>query len=275
MKTRIITGACMVAVAIPLLIWSDTPVLSAAIVLLALIGVFEYLRCIGIEKALGFAIPSYLMAAAAPLMARYLNGHWMFFFGVAYVYTFYMLAHAMLTSEKSDFSKVAKAVVGTLYISSGFACLLAARDLEHGLFLLIMIVVTAFGTDIFAYFSGYFFGKHKLITAVSPKKTVEGAIGGTLLAAALFVGCGVLYANLYKVARPHVLSLFVCGALLSVISQLGDLIASYFKRNSGIKDYGKLFPGHGGVLDRFDSVIAIAPIMYILLSDPQIFAIFR
>ena len=104
---------------------------------------------------------------------------------------------------------------------------------------------------------------------------MEGAIGGTLLAAALFVGCGVLYANLYKVARPHVLSLFICGALLSVISQLGDLIASYFKRNSGIKDYGRLFPGHGGVLDRFDSVIAIAPVMYILLSDPQIFAIFR
>ena len=266
MKTRIITGVCMVIAAIPFLIWSDTPALSAAIVLLALVGVFEYLRCIGIEKTYGFAIPSYLMAAAAPLMARYLNGHWMFFFGVTYVYTFYMLVHAMLTSERSDFSKVAKAVVGTLYISSGFACLLAARDLEHGLFLLIMIIVTAFGTDIFAYFSGYFFGKHKLIPAVSPKKTVEGAIGGTLLAAALFVGCGVLYANLYKVARPHVLSLFICGALLSVISQLGDLIASYFKRNSGIKDYGTIFPGHGGILDRFDSVMFIAPFVTMVIT---------
>ena len=209
MKTRIITGACMVAVAIPLLIWSVTPVLSAAIVLLALIGVFEYLRCIGIEKALGFAIPSYLMAAAAPLMARYLNGHWMFFFGVAYVYTFYMLAHAMLTSEKSDFSKVAKAVVGTLYISSGFACLLAARDLEHGLFLLIMIVVTAFGTDIFAYFSGYFFGKHKLIPAVSPKKTVEGALGGLLGSVAVL--CAFTRDGQLSIIESVVILLFFAG----------------------------------------------------------------
>ena len=211
MKTRIITGACMVAVAIPLLIWSDTPVLSAAIVLLALIGVFEYLRCIGIEKALGFAIPSYLMAAAAPLMARYLNGHWMFFFGVAYVYTFYMLAHAMLTSEKSDFSKVAKAVVGTLYISSGFACLLAARDLEHGLFLLIMIVVTAFGTDIFAYFSGYFFGKHKLIPGVSPKKTVEGAVGGVM-------ALGFITVMVPKTENPDYTAVFAAAAIVMVVS---------------------------------------------------------
>ena len=106
-------------------------------------------------------------------------------------------------------------------------------------------------------------------------KRILALVLALAMIAALFVGCGVLYANLYKVARPHVLSLFICGALLSVISQLGDLIASYFKRNSGIKDYGRLFPGHGGVLDRFDSVIAIAPVMYILLSDPQIFAIFR
>lgn len=275
MKTRIITGACMVAVAVPILIWSHTPLLSAVIVLLSLCGVFEYLRCIGMERAYAFSVPCYLMAVAAPLMARYLTDHRMLFFGVAYVYVFYMLAHAMLTAGKSDFAAVAKSVVGTLYIVSGFSCLLAARDLEHGLFLLIMLVVTAFGTDIFAYFSGYFFGKHKLIPAVSPKKTVEGAVGGTLLAAALFVGCGVLYAKLYSATRPHVLSLFICGALLSVISQLGDLIASYFKRNSGIKDYGNLFPGHGGVLDRFDSVIAIAPIMYILLSDARVFSIFR
>lgn len=275
MKTRIITGICMVIVAIPFIVWSHTVALSILIALLSLVGVFEYLRCIGTEKTLGFAIPSCLFALAVPFLLRYLSGKWTLLFGVAYVYVFFMLAYAMLTIGTTDFAKAAKATVGTLYISSGFSCLLATRDLEHGLFFLIMIIVTAFGTDIFAYFTGYFFGKHKLIPAVSPKKTVEGALGGTLIAAAAFVGCGMAYAHLYGTVRPHILAMFVCGAILSVISQLGDLIASYVKRNSGIKDYGNLFPGHGGVLDRFDSVIAIAPILYIMLSDPTIFTIFK
>ena len=275
MKTRIITGFCMVIVAIPLIIWSDTVALSIAIALLSLVGVFEYLRCVGAEKTLGFSIPSCLFALAAPFLLRYLPGKWTLLFGAAYVYVFFMLAYAMLTMGTTDFDKVAKATVGTLYISSGFACLLAARDLAHGLFLLIMIIVTAFGTDIFAYFTGYFFGRHKLIPTVSPKKTVEGAVGGTLIAAAAFVGCGMVYAHLYGTVRPHIFAMFICGAILSVISQIGDLIASYFKRNSGIKDYGNLFPGHGGVLDRFDSVIAVAPVMYIMLSDSTIFTIFK
>lgn len=275
MKTRIITGLCMLVVAIPLLIWSDTALFSVALALLALVGTFEYLRCIGAEKTPGFAIPSCLFASAAPFLLRYLTDKWTLLFGVAYIYVFFMLTYAMLTIGTTDFATAAKATVGTLYISSGFSCLLATRDLEHGMFFLMMVVVTAFGTDIFAYFTGYFFGKHKLIPTVSPKKTVEGALGGTLIAAAAFVGCGMVYAHIYDSVRPHFIAMFVCGAILSVISQLGDLVASYFKRNSGIKDYGNIFPGHGGVLDRFDSVIAIAPILYIMLYDPTIFTIFK
>ena len=161
-----------------------------------------------------------------------------------------------------------------MYIICGFSCLAATGGLEHGAFFLVMILVVAFATDIFAYFSGMLFGRHKLIPAVSPKKTVEGAIGGTIISAAAFVGCGFLYTYVYKTTLPNPVLMFACGIALSLVSQIGDLIASYIKRERGVKDYGKLFPGHGGVLDRFDSVIAVAPILYVLFANPEFLSSF-
>ena len=274
MVTRILTGLCLVLVAIPVVWFSHTFVFVAVISLLGVIGVFEMLRCLGLEKNYMLAVPSYLLAALAPGVTRYsgaFSEDGLLLFAVFSIYTFYILACAMFSRGKIHFADAAKAVVSTVYILCGFSCLVGARDLDHGMFLLIMIFVVAFATDIFAYFSGMLFGKHKLIPAVSPKKTVEGAIGGTLISAAAFVGCAVLYAHIYAAGRPHVLSLMLCGAALSVVSQIGDLIASFIKRERDVKDYGHLFPGHGGVLDRFDSVIAVAPIMFLLFSNSTIF----
>ena len=119
-----------------------------------------------------------------------------------------------------------------------------------------LVVLTAFGTDIFAYFTGYLFGKHKLCPAISPKKTIEGAIGGVF-------GSVILSFAFIMIIQPDLLfHAIVIGVLGSIISQFGDLTASIIKRKIGIKDYGNLIPGHGGVLDRFDSVLFTAPFVY-------------
>ena len=133
------------------------------------------------------------------------------------------------------------------------------NDFQLGKILVWLIFIIAFATDIMAYFTGYLFGKHKLIPKVSPKKTIEGSVGGILGST---IGC-LLFAYYFNLSLPI---MAVLGLLGSVIAQFGDLFASSIKRYVGIKDYGKLIPGHGGVLDRFDSVILVAPFVYFMLS---------
>lgn len=277
MLTRIFTGICMFLVAVPVVIFSDTFVLEIFVALLSGTAVFEMMRCLGLNKNHYLSVPSYIMAVLIPMFMRktdMFESAALALFAVVYLYALFVLACAMFSQGKIRFKDAAKAFLSTMYIICGFSCLVATRAFEHGTFLLIMVIVVAFATDVFAYFSGMLFGKHKLIPAVSPKKTVEGAIGGTLISAAAFVGAGFLYSHLYDTASPNVIHFFICGCALSVVSQIGDLIASYIKRERGVKDYGSLFPGHGGVLDRFDSVIAVAPILYILLATPNLLTIF-
>lgn len=277
MLTRILTGAVMLLVAIPVLIFSNTVALEIVIALLSSIAVFEMMSCLGLHKNYYLSVPSYIVALVMPATVRSLDSlesPWLIIFAVVYIYALYVLACAMFSQGKIRFKDAAKAFLSTMYIICGFSCLVATRAFDHGAFLLIMVIVVAFATDIFAYFSGMLFGRHKLIPAVSPKKTVEGAIGGTLISAAAFVGAGFLYSSLYDTGKPNIIQLFVCGCALSLVSQIGDLIASYIKRERDIKDYGNLFPGHGGVLDRFDSVIAVAPILYIMLATPNLLTIF-
>ena len=156
---------------------------------------------------------------------------------------------------------MASAVV---YIIAAFTALVYVRDLMYpGLFVFLLCLICSFATDIFAYFTGYLFGKHKLIPAVSPKKTVEGAIGGVVFCV-LFL---LLFGFIIEVsvgAKANYLVLAIGGIFISVVSQIGDLVMSLIKRKYGIKDYGKLFPGHGGVLDRCDSVLAVTIVITII-----------
>jgi len=119
------------------------------------------------------------------------------------------------------------------------------------------VFIGAWVTDTFAYFTGMLLGKHKLIPDVSPKKTVEGSIGGTLFCAVAFVVFGVI-TNTWFGTDANFLLLAIGGVFIAVIAQIGDLIMSVIKRHYGIKDYGKIFPGHGGMLDRFDSVLIVS-----------------
>ena len=127
----------------------------------------------------------------------------------------------------------------------------------------LLIFMGAWVSDTFAYFTGKFIGKHKLIPSVSPKKTVEGAIGGIVFTLIAFVVFGIIVRHYFNVQVP-IYQFCILGILLPIVSQIGDLIASCVKRQYGIKDFGKVFPGHGGVLDRFDSVMLVAPTLCII-----------
>ena len=152
------------------------------------------------------------------------------------------------------------------YIIASFGALVLLRDRDFGLYLLILTLYGPWISDVFAYFCGRLFGRHKLIPDVSPNKTVEGAIGGVVFCALAAMLYGfILTVVIGEIASVNYGALALIGALIAVISQIGDLSFSYIKRQYGLKDYGKLLPGHGGVLDRFDSVIFCAPLMEMLI----------
>ena len=280
MKQRLITAVFGFAVLIPLMIFSDTPVFAVAVALLAAIGVFEMIGCIGLRGKLEVLLPSLLIAFAVPIMSRYivkLNGKISYCLAliaaVLFIYMYYLMVLAVVSKGTKSIMDMALVFLTTAYISIGFASVLMLRDLPHGQFLYLLVFIGALVTDGAAYFVGRAFGKHKLIPDVSPKKTVEGAIGGSIFCALSFLAYGLVVAH-FSDSTVNAVEIIIAGLIISVISQFGDLIASLIKRHYGIKDYGKIFPGHGGVMDRFDSIISIAPFLLMLCAYPELYAIF-
>ena len=154
------------------------------------------------------------------------------------------------------------------YIVVSFTALSMLRYTDHGGAIFVLVFVAAWVCDTAAYFVGFLFGKHKLIPAVSPKKTVEGSIGGIVFATLAFVLYGFIIES-FTDLEANYLALALSGLVLSVVSQVGDLIASLIKREHGVKDYSNLMPGHGGIMDRFDSILAVStPLMFICLVFP-------
>jgi len=171
---------------------------------------------------------------------------------------------AIVDSKNMTFEKISGAFFAAFVIPYFFSSIMRLYMMTNGRYFLILPFVAAWMTDTFAFFFGYFFGKHKLAPVISPKKTVEGALGGILGSILMML----LYAFIIeKVFTPHPdYFLFgVIGLFGSLAAQLGDLSMSVIKRNYGIKDYGTIMPGHGGVLDRFDSVLFAAPLIETLL----------
>jgi len=159
-------------------------------------------------------------------------------------------------------------IFGFFYVGFLLSGIYLTRSHEHGQYFVWLIFISAWACDTFAYFTGRFLGKRKLAPVLSPKKTVEGAIGGTLgaiLTAALFAYVIVQFSDIgYEMSL--VLICAVVGGVGAIFAQFGDLAASAIKRYKRIKDYGKIIPGHGGVMDRFDSVICTAPMVYIIIQ---------
>ena len=152
---------------------------------------------------------------------------------------------------------------GIIYVTVMLAYIYETRTLDNGVYLVWLIFVSSWGNDTFAYFTGVLIGKHKMAPVLSPKKSVEGAVGGIAGATIL----GIIYGSIVgtrmsEVIGSPVLTFAVASCVGAMLAIVGDLAASAIKRNYNVKDYGKLIPGHGGILDRFDSVIFTAPVVY-------------
>ena len=275
MLKRVITGIVAFLVFLPFIIFSDTVALPIGLGLCAAIAVWEAFHCVGLHKNLWLSLPLYPIAAAAPICMRCLGIDTTLTMAVVaiFVLMLYTYAVCVFSKGKVDISAACTALVTCLYTMGGFAAIIYLHDFHAGgRFLYLLTFIGAWITDIFAYFSGRLFGKHKLIPEISPKKTVEGSIGGILFCVLAFLGFTYIYNTWLvgflpdaalpevTVTLPYVL-MAVVGFVVSIVSQIGDLSMSAIKRHYGVKDFGKLFPGHGGVLDRFDSVLAVAIIL--------------
>lgn len=165
---------------------------------------------------------------------------------------------------KFNANQVMNTYFSLIYAPVMLSFVFLTRQLENGIYLVWMIFISSWISDTFAYLVGVMIGKHKLAPVLSPKKSIEGSVGG-IVGAALAGGLFGAYMDYALALENFVVILAIVGGVGSVISQVGDLAASAIKRNHDIKDYGKLIPGHGGIMDRFDSVIFTAPITYFLI----------
>ena len=276
MKTRVLTGLVAFLILIPFVVFSDTWFFTAGVALCAVISLWEALHCVGLHKNFWLLIPYGLVAAGTPFAIRYLGTEptLTMVAPALFILMLYTYAVCVFGRGKVNVADACGGFVTALYAIGGFSALVYLHDFhEGGRFLYLLAFIGAWVTDIFAYFSGRLFGKHKLIPEISPKKTVEGSIGGMLFSVLAFLGftfvyntwlVGLLF-NGEAVKMQLTLSyplMAAVGLIVSVVSQIGDLSMSALKRYYGIKDFGKIFPGHGGMLDRMDSILFMCLVLF-------------
>ncbi len=280
MRTRVITGLVALCVLIPILIFSNTFLLDAALAICCIIAIFEMLKCVGTVKKLWISVPTLVISPLLILAVRPLKGMMEGFsftqvtLPVLLCAMLYLLAVMVFSKNKITIEDIAVSGFMAAYITAAFASILFLRDSTGGAYTYLLVFIGAWVTDIFAYFCGMLFGKHKLIPEVSPKKTIEGSICGTLFCGVSFILYGILIDRFVEHAtRTSLLVLFAYGIIVAIVSQIGDLCMSAIKRHYGIKDFGKLFPGHGGMLDRFDSILAVGLVLLVLNGFAGVFHI--
>ncbi len=260
MLKRIITSVVAVAVLLPILWFSDTFIFPLAVAIVSILCLFEMFRCMGVHKKIALTLPMYLTAIAFPILQRVFENDMyvaIIAFMIAVAYVIYVFALVVWSHGRLTYNNGCSICLTAFYILLSMNMIIYIRDFgDGGKYIYLLIFIGAWITDTFAYFTGVFFGRHKLIEDVSPKKTIEGSIGGTIFCSLGFVVLG-LVVDFFFGCNANLVFLAISGIIIAIISQIGDLIMSVIKRHYGIKDYGKLFPGHGGMLDRFDSVLAV------------------
>lgn len=260
MKTRIITGVIAAALFIPFVVYGKLP-FAILVYAIAAVGLYEILRMKGISI---FSVPGIL--GLLTTFAILMPAEWeeqvqeaisYSKFELLFIGAILLLVYSVLVKNKFTFDHVAFVVLSALYVGVGFHYFIVTR--EAGVEYIIFALVVVWVTDSGAYFTGRAFGKHKLWPEISPNKTIEGFVGGIVLA--------VIGVVIMQFIAPFDISwalLIIITIIASIFGQMGDLVESAIKRHYDVKDSGKILPGHGGILDRFDSLLFVLPLLSLL-----------
>jgi len=282
MKTRILSG--VFAFAILYIIMLMPPyVMGITVFAASIIALYEFYQCVkkvnfnpirivGFFTCIMFLLyltyKTFLVDSNIELLrniSRVIFQQSMFYLFV-YLSIVYLLLQMVFHRKSFTLSDIAVTVLGIVYIPFLLSFIFQVRFMENGFEYVWLIFVATFSTDICAYFIGKFFGRNKIIPKISPNKTVEGAIGGAVGSVVFTTLYGILYMNGYEGLNIEVYHYIALGIISGIISQLGDWSASAIKRNVGIKDFGHIIPGHGGLLDRIDSLLFVAPAVYFYIQ---------
>lgn len=263
MKTRIIAGAAVVAVLLAVLILAPAWVAAIFMGLVSAIASYELLWGIGLVKHVRLNIYSALMAFGVAMWS-YLGCHYPVALMALLLYSAVLFAEMMGAKLQLGAKEVFSCLASGLLIPFLLSALVRIGSWQQGKILVAIPFVMAFLSDTGAYFVGVTMGKHKMAPVISPKKSWEGFVGGIATAILGMVLYGVVLQEFFAL-QVNYIALLVYGLLGALGGVFGDLSMSVIKRQVGVKDYGNLIPGHGGILDRFDSVLITAPLTEALL----------
>lgn len=287
MLTRIISGAVGVVLLIGILFFHDTIVLPIAVGAIIAVMLYELLRAVQLHKCVPVLLAVEAYGIAVPFI--YNKFYWypdviggadlpqtdgkvtLWAFATALLAVFVIFLTWLRNHKTIRYEQIFFALAVMVLVPQAMSSMVRIDrySAEDGLFLLVMGLCGAWIADTGAYFTGVAFGKHKLCPEISPKKTIEGFIGGLLITGLVYSASFCIYKGGFEIKTA--LLTFILGVICAIIGTIGDLSASMVKRQIGFKDYGKIMPGHGGLMDRFDSVLFVLPTFYAFISLTEIF----
>lgn len=260
---RVLSGVVGAALVLAIILFASPKWFNLVVSVACIISLYELCKTFKLLEKKPMAVLVFVFALLL-LSAVFMGFSRDFLTLILVGYLMLLLICAIFWNGKIKFSDVCTAFFSLIYAVLLLYHIGFIRSMQNGVALLFIPFLGAWMPDTFAYFSGTLFGKHKLIPSVSPKKTVEGAIGAVIGCIISFVVYGLIVDYAVGLSVNY-LTLIILAVLCAIVAQLGDLSASVIKREFGVKDFGNLIPGHGGIIDRIDSLIFVAPLVYYFL----------
>lgn len=266
MKQRIISAFFGIILLVVVMLGGES-VFNIAVMLISSMAIYEVISAIGFKRFDIMKLIAMLMPVATMIVSHFSRGH---MFGVVYLFiTIFMIA-MLFNHGKYSFGDVSKHIAVSAIITMSFIHLSFIRAFDNGVLCVFIVFIGSWITDTCAYFTGMAIGKHKLAPKISPKKTIEGSIGGIVGVTVIITAYTLISAHIIGVS-VNFIAMICIGLLSGILSQFGDLCASIIKRENDVKDFGNIMPGHGGVMDRFDSFLFVAPAIYYVLEFFPVF----